>query len=130
MTDKNYCMSSYLALKFIEQDKMDFFEGCHHRTYTPIPNDKKILVSSAHEIEMEIGKQIKPYLDKKVGVFLSGGMDSAIVASFLPGKDAYTFRYVGIDYPNDELLRAERFAQFYNLNLHYVDITWDSMIEP
>lgn len=129
MTDKNYCMSSYLALKFIEQDEMDFFEGYNHRKYTPIPNDKKVLVSSAHEIEIEIEKQVKPYLDKKVGVFLSGGMDSAIVASFLPGKDAYTFRYVGIDYPNDELLRAEQFAQYYNLHLHYVDITWDSMIE-
>lgn len=59
---------------------------------------------------------------------LSGGMDSAIVASYLSGSDAYTFRFLGGDYQKDELQRAEYYADYYGLRLHYVDISWDTVI--
>lgn len=128
MDDKHYCMSSYLALKYIESDNKDFGRNFKHNNYTPPLDGERIMVSSASEIDKAIQLQLSAYQGKKVGVFLSGGMDSAIVASYLPGTDAYTFRYIGIDYPDDELRRAELFANYYGLNLHYVDISWESMI--
>jgi len=65
---------------------------------------------------------------EKLGIMLSGGMDSAILASFVPkGTDAYTFRFMGGDFQRDELQRAEAYAQQNGLNLHYVDIDWDTV---
>lgn len=55
-------------------------------------------------------------------------MDSAILASYLPGCEAYTFRFLGGDYQKEELQRAEKYAEYYNLNLHYVDIDWNTVV--
>ncbi len=71
---------------------------------------------------------MEQFKDKKKGILLSGGMDSAIVASYLRGSDAYTFRFLGGDYQKEELERAEYYAKYYGLTLHYVDITWDTVI--
>ena len=32
---------------------------------------------------------------KKLGIMLNGGMDSTILASYMRGADAYTFRFFG-----------------------------------
>lgn len=133
MVDKNYCMSSFLAFRYIERDDMDFYPGMHHENITPIPDNERILVHTVDDIDREIGKQMKQFEGKKKGILLSGGMDSAIVASYLSGSDAYTFRFLGGEFQREELARAEYYAKFYKLNLHYVDITWDtvtSYLEP
>lgn len=54
-------------------------------------------------------------------------MDSAILAAYMKGCDAYTFRFLGGDYQKEELKRAEMYADYYGLNLHYVDIDWESV---
>ena len=66
---------------------------------------------------------------KKKGIMLSGGMDSAIVASYMNGGEAYTFRFLDGNYQKEELTRAEYYANYYNLNLHYVDISWDTVLQ-
>ena len=129
MINKKYCMSSYLALKYIKDNKMNFFDGMDHHNYIKVPESERIKVHTAYDIDEAIENQLQFYRDMKIGVFLSGGMDSAIVASYFRGADAYTFRYVGIDYPQDEIIRAEYFAKYYGLKLHYVDITWDSLVK-
>lgn len=55
---------------------------------------------------------------------LSSGMDSAICASYMRGCDAYTYRFLGGDYQKEELERAEYYAKYYGLTLHYVDVDW------
>lgn len=128
MVDKKYCMSSYMALRYIEDDNKDFYEGGRHHNIKLVPDFDRILVKSADDIDREIGKQMEQFKDKKKGILLSGGMDSAIVASYLSGSDAYTFRFLGGDFQKEELARAEYYAKYYGLNLHYVDITWDTVI--
>ncbi len=128
MINKKYCMSSYLALRYIEKDDMDFYPGMHHKNIKPIPDDQRISVHTSEDIDCEIGKQIAQFRDRKKGILLSGGMDSAIVASYLRNSDAYTFRFLGGSYQKGELERAEYYAKYYNLNLHYVDIDWDTVI--
>lgn len=129
MVDKKYCMSSYMAFRYIEKDDMDFYFGMHHENITPVPDGQRILVHTSDDIDREIGKQMKKFVDKKKGILLSGGMDSAIVASYLKGSDAYTFRFLGGDFQKEELERAEYYSKYYGLNLHYVDISWDTVVE-
>ena len=51
MTDKNYCMSSYLAFRYIERPDADFYPGMHHRNFVPVPDSERIPVASADEID-------------------------------------------------------------------------------
>lgn len=128
MNDKKYCMSSYMAFRYIEDDNKDFYEGFKHSNIKPLKDEERILVHTSDDIGREIGKQIEQFKDKKKGILLSGGMDSAIVASYLSGSDAYTFRFLGGEFQKEELARAEYYAKYYGLNLHYVDITWDTVV--
>lgn len=128
MIDKKYCMSSYMAFRYIEDDDKDFYEGMHHRNLAPIPDEERIYVKTAEDIDREIGKQMVAFDDKKKGILLSGGMDSAIVASYLKGSDAYTFRFLGGEMQKEELARAEYYAKYYGLHLHYVDIDWNTIL--
>ena len=128
MTDKKFCMSSFMAFRYIEKDDVEFYEGLKHHNFKPISDDKRIPVKTADDIDREIGKQMEQFKDKKKGILLSGGMDSAIVASYLSGSDAYTFRFLGGDFQSEELSRAEYYAGYYGLKLHYVDIDWDTVV--
>ncbi len=81
MIDKKYCMSSYMAFRYIEKDGVDFCQdGGVHKNIVPIPDEQRILVHTSDDIDREIGKQMEQFKDKKKGILLSGGMDSAIVA--------------------------------------------------
>ena len=127
--DKEFCMSSYMAFRYIEDDNKDFYEHTHHENFAPFPEEERVLVYSSDDIDCEIQKQMDNFKDKRKGILLSGGMDSAIVASYLKGSDAYTFRFLNGDFQKEELERAEYYANYYGLNLHYVDINWDTVIE-
>lgn len=125
--DKSYCMSSFLALRYIEQADMDFAPGLKHRHYVQLPDSEKAFVRTAQQIDEAIARQFASLQGRKLGLLLSGGMDSAILASYLPGVDAYTFRFLGGEYQKAELERAEYYARTYGLNLHYVDIDWQTV---
>lgn len=127
--NKNYCMSSYMAFRYIEKDDMDFYNGIHHKNIIPIPDKDKVSVHTADDIDAAIEKQIEKFANVKKGILLSGGMDSAIVASCIRGGDAYTFRFLNGEYQKEELNRAEYYAKYYGLKLHYVDITWDTVVK-
>lgn len=121
-------MSSYLAFRYIEDDEKDFSDGSKHSNFKPFPNEERIAVKTADDIDCEIGKQMVRFKDKKKGIMLSGGMDSAIAASYLSGSDAYTFRFLNGEFQQEELSRAEYYAKYYDLKLHYVDISWDTAV--
>lgn len=127
MVDKIYCMSSYLAFRYIEDESKDFFDGLSHRLIPPIPDNEKVFVKTSDDIDKQLEKQINDFSDKRKGILLSGGMDSAIVASYLRGSDAYTFRFMNGTYQKEELARAEYYAKRYDLRIHYVDISWDTV---
>lgn len=131
MVDKNLSMSSYLALRYTEKINVDFTEKLQYRRPVLSAETDRIFVKNAKDIGEAIEKQLydirKNY--SKIGLLLSGGMDSAILASYLSGCDAYTFRFLGGDYQKEELQRAEIFAKYYNLTLHYVDISWDTVTD-
>lgn len=128
MVDKKYCMSSYMAFRYIEDEKKEFYDGMKHSNIKPLADKDRIYVHTAEDIDREIERQVEQFKDKKKGILLSGGMDSAIVASYLSGSDAYTFRFLGGEFQKEELARAEYYAKYYGLTLHYVDISWDTVV--
>lgn len=125
--DKNFCMSSFLAFRYIEDPDKNFYQGMTHKNFEPVPPTEKIYVHTAQEIDEAISKQFELIKENKCGILLSGGMDSAILASYMSGSDAYTFRFLNGKYQEEELSRAEYYASYYNLNLHYVDIDWNTV---
>lgn len=127
MVNKNYCMSSYLAFRYIEKKDVDFYEGLHHEIIKPVPENEKIKVCTADDIDMEIGRVFNDLEGQRLGLLLSGGMDSAILASYMEGCDAYTFRFMGGGFQREELVRAEYYAKQYGLKLHYVEIDWNTV---
>ena len=133
MINKNFCMSSYLAFRYIEREGMDFYLELHHENI-PLPDSKDFTyVRTAAEIDQAIQRVFDSLKGEKLGICLSGGMDSAILASYMSGCDAYTFRFLGGEYQKEELARAEYYAKYYGLNLHYVDIDWNTVqncLEP
>lgn len=128
MVDKSFCMSSYLVFRYIVENDKDFFEGMRHQVYELIPEEKRILVHDEHDVDAELKKQFDKVKDKKVGILLSGGMDSACLAAYLKGCDAYTFRFLDGDYQKEELDRAKAFAEINDMKLHYVDINWGTVL--
>lgn len=129
MISKIYCMSSYLAFRYIEKEDVDFYEGFHHEVIKPVPEHEKTLITTADDIDKAIGKVFDSLKEQKLGLLLSGGMDSAILASYIQGGDAYTFRFMGGEFQKEELARAEYYAKRYHIKLHYVDIDWHTVKE-
>lgn len=127
MVDKNFCMSSYLAFRYIEDKDKNFYEGLSHKNFVPLKDEERIYVKTAEDIDEAIKNNFLKVKDKKLGILLSGGMDSAILAAYMPGTDAYTFRFLGGQLEQEELRRAEYYAKYYGLKLHYVDIDWNTV---
>ena len=128
MIDKIFCMSSYLAFRYIASPNIGF-------TDTLIPDyPKKPVkeihgVASADDIDLVIQKFLEEYYDKNTGILLSGGMDSAIIAAYLPkGTKAYSIRFVA---PNavDETIMASVYAEHYGLDFHVVEVTWEDYLK-
>lgn len=128
MVDKSYCMSSFLSLRYVEDDEKQFFDNVYHQVYKQQPLERKVFVSDAHDLDIALRNVFRRVAHEKLGMLLSGGIDSSILASYMPeGADAYTFRFLGGKYQSDELVRAEYYAKYYQLNLHYVDIDWNTV---
>ncbi len=127
MIDKNFCLSSYMAFRYIERDDMDFSADITHRPIVRIPSSEKTIVHNSSDTDRAIQNVFNNLQNEKLGLLLSGGMDSATLASYMKGKDAYTFRFLGGTFQKEELQRAEHFAAYNKMNLHYVDIDWEKI---
>lgn len=100
----------------------------HHRLITPIPTSERIGVATAADIDREIQKQMDALYARynNIGILLSGGMDSAIVAAYLkPGSHAYTFTAQGTEVFDADLERAAHYCRKFGLKHHLVDISFD-----
>lgn len=132
MINKDFCLSSYIAYRYIYKDDMDFFSGMHHSNFVPVPDEQRIPVASADEIDAEIQKEFDSLYQKynSIGILLSGGMDSGILASYLkPGSRAYTFTSQLTDKFNPDIERSKEYSQKYGLIQTFVDISFDDYKE-
>lgn len=128
MKDKQFCASCFLAFRYIWSDDVDFYEGINHQILKLKKDSEKVLVKTADDIDAEIRKIIQEVYAKyqKVGILLSGGMDSSIVASYLrPESHAYTFVTDNSSIFNQDIDRAKKCCEKHGLILHFVKITFD-----
>src|SRR4051812_24840143 len=95
---RDYCISSYLALRYVAKPDAAWAPGV-----TPaFPNRSaqgKVKVKTAAEVLDGLRESMRESGQKPgLGVLLSAGMDSAIIAALLPrGTRAYTVRFVATD---------------------------------
>lgn len=128
MVNKDFCLSSYIAYRYIYKENIEFYEGMKHELYKAIPFEKRMPVITSDDIDNEIQKQFdelyKKY--KKIGILLSGGVDSAILATYLkPGSNAYTFTTKLSNSFNLDEERAVMYCKQLGLNSIFVDIDFD-----
>ena len=128
MTNKDFCLSSYIAFRYIWRAEMEFADGLHHQLIQLIPDEERIPVASANDIDREIQKQFDSLYElfPNIGILLSGGMDSAILASYLhEGSHAYTFTANGTAVFDADQERAAQYCRKFGLKHHLVDISFD-----
>ena len=123
--DKKYCMSSYLTYRYVYDPEICFKEGIVHHDHELIPDAEKISCRTAADIDQNIRKILSGLDLKHTAVLLNGGMDSAILASYMPaGTKAYTARCVGKN-AVDETEQARKYCDIYNLEHMVVDVDWN-----
>lgn len=124
--NKDYCMSLYLAFRFIEDENLNFYDGLSHIIFKPNVNIKPTPCATANELDAAIQMAVKAnYKPGKTAIFLSGGMDSAIIASYMPeGTPAYTFKCIA-DGAVNETTRAKIYAKKNKLNCRIVEMYWE-----
>lgn len=127
MGNKDFCLSSYMAFRYIWKDGQDFYNGFRHSNYVAVPENEKIGVKTSEDIDARIQEQVDALYAKydNIGILLSGGMDSANLAAYLkPGSHAYTFvSDTGVF--NADVERARTYCRKFNLQHHLIDITFD-----
>lgn len=129
LVDKDFCCSSYLAFRYIERKDIEFFPGLKH-VNAVLPSEEEItFVKDEYDIDNAIRKVFDTQSHERLGILLSGGMDSACLASYMSGCDAYTFRFNGGNIQSEELARAEKYAKRYKLVLHYIDILPEDLVK-
>lgn len=128
IVDKDYCINSFLALRHVAKPNVAWKENI-------VPNfirrnfSKATLVKTAQDLDNSIKEQLKAIDLSKTGIMLSGGMDSAILATYLPkGSIAYTMRSVAEGSVN-EVEAAKKYADMLGLQLKVIDVTWQDYLE-
>ena len=124
--DREYCMSSFLTYRIIADMERCFAPGVEPRRF-PFP-EKRLPVRDSQTLLAELERATREACkDGKAALALSGGIDSAILARFMPkGSTAYTFRCVvpGMQV-TDESPAAARFAAECGLKHEIIDIYWE-----
>lgn len=128
IVDKNYCMSSFLTFRTVVDHSKCFFKGESPRFFK---NDiVKEPVYDSWGLEKSLSNQMNTLTnDGKAALALSGGIDSAILAKFMPkGSTVYTFKCVvpGKEVTN-EVPYAKAYADECGLVQKVIEITWDDM---
>ena len=111
----------------IDLDNMNFFRSKNFLKFSKIKKKdfKNLQLSSV--IENAVKRQI--VADVKVGIFLSGGVDSSIIAAFASRygvKDAFT---ISTDSVLDEAKYAKLVANKFNLNLHILTLSGSDFLK-
>lgn len=123
--DRVYCMSSFLTFRYIVDESKVFDKRYPHKNLELVPDKDKMICDTPEEIDKAIKIQLEKVDLSNAGILLSGGMDSAILASYMPkGTKAYTAK---CDAPNavDETERAKRYCEINDLEHVIVDVGWD-----
>ena len=124
--DKRYCASSYLQYRTVYDRTRCFAEGVEP-TYAP-EYEGRAEIHDSRELGEHIASEMKRFVsENRAALALSGGIDSAILAKFMPeGSQSYTFKCVvpGIEVA-DETPIAAKYAADCDLKHHVIEMWWE-----
>lgn len=125
MIDKEYCMCSFLTYRYIANPDILFAEGINHSEFKTIDDINKVSCATVDDIDYNIRKQIANVDFDKTALLLSGGIDSGIIASYMPaGSVAYT-----VSNPSEvsaiEIERAKKVCDFCGIEHRIVEVSWN-----
>ena len=125
--DKIYCMSHYLAFRYVAREDKNFFPHLQHHVFKPTWQPD--LITDVEHLDCYIADKMKNLDPKTTGVMLSGGIDSAIVASYLPkGAKAFTLKCIASESSINETIQAQKYAKTYGLEHVIVEVHWDEIL--
>ena len=133
MVDKIYAMSSFLQFRTIYDKNVKFSDyiDLPHRADTAF-SENRLPINTSEQLYDYIKQFIEHETsDGKAALALSGGIDSAICAKFMPkGSIAYTFKcVVPGKHVIDETQKAKQFCDLNSLNQKIVEIFWEDYEE-
>ena len=126
--DKIWCMCSFLTFRYIADKNKIFKEGINH-VYPRENTHEIILCKDADNIDRAIRKQLEHLDLSHAALLLSGGIDSGILAAYMPkGAKAYTARCSAAN-AVDETQRAAKICEINGLEHIIVDVKWEDYLE-
>jgi 7-cyano-7-deazaguanine synthase in queuosine biosynthesis len=128
MIDKIYAMSSFLQFREVYGSEVKFSDYLGFPRKKEITQMEKQSIESANALLAYFEKQVPLWAaDGKTAILLSGGMDSAIVARYMPeGSMAYTLKCIVTGRKViDETATAAEYCKTSNLNHKIVEVYWE-----
>lgn len=123
IVDKKYCMNSFLQFRFIADDNKIFKEGL--RRYIIEPNQKYKIFNSK-DLDECISKYVNENFDNQTALMLSSGIDSALLASYLPkNSQTFTLKCIARKETIDETIKAKEIAKKFGLKNSIIEVAWD-----
>ena len=124
--DYDFCLSSYLSFRYVVKKGIAWAPGI----VPEFPNENmqgSIIVQNSAEIDHNLKEITSVTCQKymKPALFLSSGIDSAIIAAYLPKHSlCYTIKF---DAENaiDESIRAREVADYFGLNHKIINVSWE-----
>lgn len=123
-TDLRFCMSSYLQYRTVVDHNRRFSDEIIPWYYEEM--EDRVPVNSSNELDSQLRKRVEEALENgPVGLMLSSGMDSAILAAYMPeGTQTYTL-CCKADSGIDETSVAKEYALLNKLKHKVINIYWD-----
>lgn len=128
-TDKAYCASSFLMYRTVYEKELCFGDNYPPIRRYPTPQNRTPVADSDTLLRVLKEKTEVAAADGKAALALSGGIDSAILAKFMPkGSVAYTFKCVvpGMEV-TDESGAAAKYAAECGLEHRIIEVTWEDI---
>lgn len=123
-----YCLSSFLAFRYIVDPATEWMPGIRP-TYPEVSAQGQISVETMEEIDAQLRAIVARKISPAMGILLSGGIDSAILAALLPqGARAYTIKF-NADQFLDESVQARVYANALGLQHTVVEVNWEIPFE-
>ena len=128
IVDPAYCMSSWLMYRTLVDEDRSFSPAIRPWFFREEPERRA--VNAREELETALRGQVSRAMERgTVGLMLSGGMDSAILAAMMPeGARAYTL-HCHAEGALDEVPAAAAYAKHNGLCHEIVDVYWSDYEE-
>lgn len=122
--DKEYCMSSFLTFRYVYEQDVEWKKGILAKNTVPGLCDERIACKTCNDVDEALKNMFNDIDLSHAALLLSGGIDSGILASYMPKKmKAYTV-HNSSPITDLEVSRAQKICEINDLQHEVVEIDW------